>query len=79
MTAASYEASPIKRSRSIKAEVEARREALLAIVDDVGAIIAWIARRRAFRAWYNGEDLRSRPRRQGPARPGVKVAERTTG
>jgi hypothetical protein len=29
-----YEASPIRRSRSTKGEVEARREALLAIIDD---------------------------------------------
>ena len=37
MTAAaaeSYETSPIKRHRSTKAEVEERREALLAIIDD---------------------------------------------
>jgi hypothetical protein len=32
--AASYQASPIKRVRSTRAEVEARREALLAIIDD---------------------------------------------
>jgi hypothetical protein len=31
---ASYETSPVKRQRSTKAEVEARREALLAIIDD---------------------------------------------
>jgi hypothetical protein len=29
-----YQASPIKRTRSTKAEVEARREALLDIIDD---------------------------------------------
>ena len=34
MTAAVYETSHIKRHRSTKAEVEARREALLAIIDD---------------------------------------------
>jgi hypothetical protein len=34
MTAASYEASPIKRQRATKAEVEERREALLEILDD---------------------------------------------
>jgi hypothetical protein len=33
MTAATYETSPIKRHRSTKAEVEARREALLEIID----------------------------------------------
>jgi hypothetical protein len=33
MTAAAYEASPIKRHRSTKAEVEARRETLLDIID----------------------------------------------
>jgi hypothetical protein len=32
--AASYQDSPIKRIRSTKAEIEARREALLAIIDD---------------------------------------------
>jgi hypothetical protein len=32
MTAASYQASPIKRHRSTKAEVEQRRESLLKIV-----------------------------------------------
>ena len=34
MTAPAYQASPIKRSRSTKAEVEARREALLDIIED---------------------------------------------
>ena len=34
MTAELYEASPIKRLRATKAEVEARREALLDIIDD---------------------------------------------
>ena len=34
MTAELYEASPIKRLRATKAEVEARREALLGIIDD---------------------------------------------
>ena len=34
MTAKLYEASPIKRLRATKAEVEARREALLDIIDD---------------------------------------------
>src|SRR5262245_14722074 len=34
MTAAAYETSPIKRHRSTKAEVEERREALLAIIDE---------------------------------------------
>ena len=34
MTALTYQASPIKRIRSTKAEVEARREALLDIIDD---------------------------------------------
>ena len=34
MTAAVYEASPIKRIRATKAEVEERREALLTIIDD---------------------------------------------
>jgi len=34
MAAAAYEASPIKRIRATKAEVEARREALLDIVED---------------------------------------------
>src|SRR6516165_3392858 len=33
-TAESYQTSPIKRHRSTKAEVEERREALLAIIDD---------------------------------------------
>jgi hypothetical protein len=35
MSAATYQTSPIKRQRSTKAEVEARREALLAIVDEM--------------------------------------------
>jgi hypothetical protein len=34
MTAAAYETSPIKRIRATKAEVEDRREALLAIIED---------------------------------------------
>ena len=34
MSAPAYEASPIKRHRSTKAEIEERREALLAIIDD---------------------------------------------
>ena len=34
MTAPAYQASPIKRIRATKAEVEARREALLDIIDD---------------------------------------------
>jgi hypothetical protein len=34
MTAEFYQASPIKRTRSTKAEVEARREALLDIIAD---------------------------------------------
>jgi hypothetical protein len=33
MTAATYEASPIRRDRATKAEVEARREALLDIIE----------------------------------------------
>jgi hypothetical protein len=32
MTAATYEANPIRRTRATKAEVEARREALLDII-----------------------------------------------
>jgi hypothetical protein len=34
MTAATYEASPIRRTRATKAEVEARREALLDIIEE---------------------------------------------